>query len=281
MVKTPPETTRVAPTTLALIADFGNCGPGAARVATMVDAWAVDAVATAGDNTYDDDPGCTPFTESVGDYYDSYVNDPDGPRFWPALGNHDYEDPNAGLAKYRDYFTYLSTEADAQQRWYDVTVGGIHLFVLDNDAPDADLAAQRTWLRERLAASRAADPTTWNVVVFHRPAFTSASHPDEVAMRPDAGWDYRGWGADIVIAGHQHVYEDVVVDGMHYVTAGIATNGLERGGCDAELTTGSRLCREGVEGALRIVATAASLTLEYRQPGDGSGTVLDTIGLTR
>ena len=151
-------------------------------------------------NTYNDDPTCTPFTDSVGDFYGDWVEDPEGPRFWPALGNHDYEDKGAGLEKYRAYFTYLPTEADPQQRWYDVKVDGIHLFILDNDAPDADLAAQQVWLRERLTASRAQDPAAWNVVIFHKPAFTSASHPDEVEMRPDAGWDYRGWGADVVIA---------------------------------------------------------------------------------
>ncbi len=161
-------------------------------------------------------------------------------------------------------------------------VGGIHLFVLDNDAPDADLAAQQTWLREGLAASRADDPSTWNVVIFHKPAFTSASHEDEVAMRPDAGWDYRGWGADIVIAGHQHVYEDVVVDGMHYVTAGIATNGLERGGCDDELTDRQPpVPHRGGGCALRLVATPTSLTLDYRQPSDAGDVVLDVITLSR
>ena len=251
-----------AQTTLAMIADFGNCGPGAQRVADMIDTWDAAAVTTAGDNTYNDDPTCTPFTDSVGDFYGDWVEDPEGPRFWPALGNHDYEDKGAGLEKYRAYFTYLPTEADPQQRWYDVKVDGIHLFILDNDAPDADLAAQQVWLRERLTASRAQDPAAWNVVIFHKPAFTSASHPDEVEMRPDAGWDYRGWGADVV-------------------TAGIATNGLERGGCDDELTDGSRLCLTGVEGAMRLDATATSLKMEYRQPSDAGEVVLDAIELTR
>ena len=268
-----------ASTTLALIADFGNCGPGAQRVADMVDTWEPAAVATAGDNTYDE-PGCTPFTDSVGAYYDAYIEDPDGPRLFPALGNHDYEDEGAGLAAYRSYFSYLPTDADPQQRWYSARVDGVHLFVLDNDAPAADLAAQQRWLRDGLAASRAADATVWNVVVLHKPPFSSGSHEDEVAMRPAAGWDDRAWGADVVVAGHQHVYEDVVVDGLHYVTAGIGTNGLDRGGCDARLTTGSRTCLEG-EGAVRLTATPKSLVLEYRAPDGGAGTVRDTISLTR
>jgi hypothetical protein len=266
-------------TTLAVVADFGNCGPGEARVAQMVDAWDVAAVATAGDNTYTA-TGCAPFTDSVGDYYGEYVDDPAGPRFFPTLGNHDYENADAGLEAYVSYFSYLSTEADPQRRWYDTRVGNIHLFMLDNDAPDADLEAQRTWLRGELTASRAEAPDEWNIVVFHKPAFTSGPHEPETSMRPDAGWDYTAWGADVVIAGHQHVYEDVVVDGLHHVTAGIGTNGLERGGCPVEPTTGSRICLEG-EGAMRLVATPTSLTLEYRAPDDGEGVVKDAVTLPR
>jgi len=245
----------------------------------MIDTWNVAAVATAGDNTYVEDD-CAPFTESVGDYYGAYLHDPAGPRFFPALGNHDYENEGAGLAAYGDYFSYLSTDADPQRRWYEVSVGGISVFVLDNDASEADLAAQRIWLRESLQASRAQDPTTWNVVVFHKPAFTSGSHDAQTAMRPAAGWDYQGWGADIVIAGHQHVYEDVVVDGLHYVTAGIGTNGLDRGGCKQERTEGSRVCLVG-EGAVRMVSTPTVLTVEYRQPADAADVVLDVIEITR
>ncbi len=136
--------------------------------------------------------------------------------------------------------------------------------MLDNDAPDADLTAQQAWLRDGLAASRADDPATWNVVIFHKPAFTSASHEDEVAMRPDAGWDYRGWGADIVIAGHQHIYEDVVVDGLHYLTAGLGGTANYRE-CPAELREGSRLCLDGTGSSL-IEAPPDQFELPYFRP---------------
>lgn len=267
-------------TTLAVIGDFGNCGPGATRVAEMIDTWRVAAVATAGDNTYEV-AGCTPFTDSVGDLYEAYVHDPAGPRFFPALGNHDYDNEGAGLERYRAYFSYLSTEADPQQRWYDVEVDGIHLFVLDSQVAPADVDAQKSWLQGALARARADDPSDWNVVVLHEPPFTSGRHKPDTAFRPAAGWDYAGWGADVVVAGHQHIFEDVVVEGVHYVTAGIGTNGLSRGGCPAQLVAGSRVCSED-EGALRLVAIPASLTLEYRTPeGTGSGVVEDTVALSR
>ena len=245
----------------------------------MVDTWGVAAVATAGDNAYVAE-GCTPFTRSVGDYYGHYIDDPAGPRFWPALGNHDYENADAGLAAYQRYFAYLDTDADPGQRWYDTTVNDVTLFMLDSHAVDADVQGQRVWLKEALARSRTRNPGGWNVVVHHAPAFTSGSHEPDTAFRPEAGWDYRGWGADLVVAGHQHVYEDVVVDGLHYVTAGIATNGLDRGGCAKKLTAGSRVCLEG-EGAVRVVATPTALEVQYRQPAGGADLILDSFTIAR
>ena len=37
----------------------------------------------------------SPYTDSVGRYYGSYVTGPDGPRFFPVPGNHDYTNPGA------------------------------------------------------------------------------------------------------------------------------------------------------------------------------------------
>ncbi|MGB7817351.1 MAG: metallophosphoesterase [Ornithinibacter sp.] len=268
------------PTTLAFIADFGRCDDAQAEVATMVLGWEADAIATAGDNTYVEE-GCEPFTESVGDYYGDYVTGPEGPRFWPALGNHDYENANAGLDAYRDYFSYLPDSADPEQRWYDMKVGGIHLFVLDNDAPAADLAAQQDWLESTSARVRAEEPDAWNIAVFHRPAHTSGIHPGFEPMSEAAGWDYTGWGIDVVVVGHQHIYEDVLVDGLHHVTVGEGANGSERP-CpvEAERVEGSQVCIDG-PGAMLVTSTPASLTLEWRMPGDGADVVKDTIDLTR
>ncbi|GAA4407621.1 hypothetical protein GCM10023168_23860 [Fodinibacter luteus] len=268
----------VAPTTLAVVTDVGNCDEGSARVADMVDGWAPEAIVTAGDNTQGTE-GCTPYTDSVDDYYGEYVRDPAGPRFWPALGNHDHENKGAGLAAYLAYFDYLSADDDPQRRWYDQQLGPVHVFVLDSEASEADLAAQRTWLRGALATARSAEPRTWNVVVFHRPAHSSGSHGPFEPMSEAAGWDYRGWGADIVLAGHQHLYEDVVVDGLHHVTAGVGASEIARP-CPDTLVDGSRRCVDG-PGALRLTSTPATLLLEYHQPVDGGSTVADVITLTR
>ena len=274
----PTPSTPPVSTTVALVTDFGNCDEGEAQVAAMVDAWDPEAIASAGDNTQGLED-CVPYTDSVDDYYSDYTRDPSGPRFWPALGNHDIENEGSGLAVYRDYFTYLPTDADPQGRWYDKTLGSVHFFVLDSEASDADLAAQRVWLKGALATARAEEPATWNIVMFHRPAHSSGTHGEFAPLRESSGWDYQAWGADIVVAGHQHIYEDVLVDGLHHVTAGVGASDIART-CPTTRVAGSRVCLDG-PGAMRLTATPATLILEYHQPVDGSDEVTDVITLDR
>jgi predicted phosphodiesterase len=264
---------------LALISDFGTCDGGEQWVADEVAEWDVDAIVTAGDNTPQVE-GCTPYDESVWGYFDQGRDGRGTPPLWPTLGNHDYTDTGAGLDAYRAAFPYLSTAADAQQRWYTQDVGDVTLFVLDSETTPEELRAQRTWLEKTLSDQRAARPDAWNVVLFHRPAYTSGEHDDNREMRPTAGWDYAGWGADIVIAGHQHIYEDVVVEGLHYLTAGLGGTANYRP-CPAELREGSRLCLDGT-GASLIEATADRFVLQYyRQDAEGAATLGDTIRLNR
>ena len=274
-----PQPSPPAATRLALISDFGTCDAGEQWTADQAVSWGVDAIVTAGDNSQGVE-GCIPYAESVWGYFD---RGPDGqgvPPLWPTLGNHDYTDEGAGLDAYRAAFPYLDTAADAEQRWYTQDVGEVTLFVLDSETTPEELDTQRTWLQEELTDQRATRPDAWNVVLFHRPAYTSGVHEDNREMRPTAGWDYAGWGADIVIAGHQHIYEDVVVDGLHYLTAGLGGTANYRE-CPAELREGSRLCLDGT-GASVIEATPDELVLQYFQPdAEGTATLGDTIRLNR
>ena len=266
-------------TRLALISDFGTCDAGEQWTADQVDAWGVDAIVTAGDNTQHE-AGCIPYAESVWGYFEQGRDGQGSPPLWPTLGNHDYSDEGAGLDAYRAAFPYLSTAADAQQRWYTQDVGAVTLIVLDSETTPEELELQRGWLKETLSDQRADRPDAWNVVLFHRPAYTSGVHDDNREMRPTAGWDYAGWGADIVIAGHQHIYEDVVVDGLHYVTAGIGGTANARE-CPVELREGSRLCLAGT-GASVIEATADQFVLRYYQPdAEGNAALGDTVRLSR
>lgn len=264
---------------LALIADYGNCDEGERYVADMVASWKPQAVVTAGDNTHGAEH-CTPYTQSVGDYYGAFT-DAGAPRFFPVPGEHDVDDAGAGPGTYLRYFSYLSSPdlGGDHPLWYQKTVGHVTLFMLDSEATNAQLTAQRDWLKGALQASRTQHPASWNVVVMHRPPFTSGPHEPNTAMRPERGWDYKAWGADVVVAGHQHVFEDVVSGGLHYVTAGVGASDLVRK-CPAELVDDSQLCESGV-GAVRLYATKGQLVLEYHESPAGADAIAQTVQLTR
>lgn len=275
----PVHDTTTGSTVMAVITDYGNCDDGERYVADMVASWKPQAVATAGDNTQRT-KNCTPYTQSVGDYYKASV-DAASRRFFPVPGNHDIDNAGAGEDAYLRYFSYLSTPALGGDHplWYQTTVGHVTLFMIDSELRGSSLTAQRDWLKGALQASRAQHPESWNVVVMHRPVFTSGPHDPNIAMRPDRGWDYKAWGADVVIAGHQHVFEDVVEDGLHYVTAGVGAGDLVRT-CPADLVEGSQFCESGV-GAIRLYATSSQLTLEYHESPAGADAIAQTIELNR
>lgn len=234
--------------TFAVIGDYGWCDGGEARVARMVAGWGPAWVVTAGDN-YQNVSRCSAYSVAVDGYYGSFVAAQD---FYPALGNHDYN-PAAGLDLYNSHFSHLPTTADPLRRWYEVTRGDVHLYVIDSwaaqDSADA-MAAQRAWLEASLSASTSA----WDIVVFHHPAYSSVG--STTAMR----WDFAAWGADAVISGHQHVYERIARDGIRYFTVGLG--GLEGSTCPATRLDGSQAC-VGDSGAMRVAASPAAITFEY------------------
>jgi hypothetical protein len=203
--------------TFAVIGDYGNNSDHEADVAALVDSWQPDLVLTTGDNNYPDGEEST-IDGNIGKYYRSYIfpylgdygDGADSNSFFPTPGNNDWEMGN--IQPYLDYFALPGNE-----RYYDFTWGPVHFFALDNDPHDPDGAdsssAQAQWLKEHLATST----SPWQVVYMHFPAYSSSMHgPTDWAQ-----WPYAEWGADLVMAGHDHTYERLLVDGMPYIVNGL------------------------------------------------------------
>jgi tartrate-resistant acid phosphatase type 5 len=242
-------------THFAAIGDYGYSGPGSyeATVATMVDSFDPDFVITLGDNNYVD--GSADWIDrNIGQYYSHYISPYVGQfgsgaaenRFFPSLGNHDWL--TAGAKPYLDYFVLPGNE-----RYYDVVRGDVHLFAIDSDPnePDGITAdsAQAQWLRDALAASTA----RWRVVYMHHPPFSSGTH----GPTPELQWPYRAWGASLVLAGHDHTYERLAIDGLTYVICGLSGN-PERYSIGTPLA-GSEFQYVANHGALLIDADDAQL----------------------
>ncbi len=208
---------RGASTRVAVIGDYGLAGQAEADVAALIDRWGVDSIVTAGDNNYMDGAAST-IDANIGQYYHAYIAPYQGSygagasdnRFFPALGNHDWYTPDA--QPYLDYFTLPGNE-----RYYTVRRGPIEFFILDTDQHEPDGysadSVQAQWLQQQLAASDA----PWKIVVLHFPPYSSsARHGSDRKVQ----WPYAAWGADVVIAGHDHLYERLQENGLPYFVNG-------------------------------------------------------------
>jgi tartrate-resistant acid phosphatase type 5 len=240
----------------AVIGDFGLDGENEGRVADLVASWNPDFVITTGDNNYYNGEAST-IDRNIGKYYcqfiGNYLGEPDlgsaHNRFWPSPGNHDWLAP--GLKPYLDYFTLPGNE-----RYYDVARGLVHLYALDSDFSEPDgvteNSVQGAWLRDALSAST----SCFDVVFFHHPPYSSGPHGSTFDMR----WSFEAWGADVVIAGHDHVYERFQVGALPYFTVGL-------GGAAAYdfVTTlpETRMQYKDDYGAMRVTADPHGITFEF------------------
>jgi hypothetical protein len=239
----------------AVFGDYGVASTDEARVANLVHSWDPDFIITTGDNNYtglsDGIDGVIGryYADFIGNYWGVYGPGSRTTRFWPSPGNHDWD--IADLAPYTDYFTL-----PANERYYDVNLGLVHLFALDSDPREPDGTAvdsvQARWLQSRLASSR----SCFNIVYFHHPAYSSGPHGSSFEMR----WPFEEWGADAVFAGHDHVYERFEVGQIPYFTVGlggaapyafVATIPESRAQFNADL------------GAMRVSANRRGISFEF------------------
>ncbi len=211
------------PIVFASVGDFGTNNASEAAVANLIDGFAPAFVFTAGDNSY----GNAGYDVNVGQYYHEYIGDYSGAfgagsptnRFFPSAGNHDWDD-GGGIDSYVAFFTLpgtgiASSNTSGNERYYDFVQGPVHFFAISSDPQEPDgetgheppLAGevQAQWLKSALAASTA----PWQIVFMHHPPYSSGTgHGSET----DLQWPFEAWGADAVIAGHDHTYERILRD---------------------------------------------------------------------
>ena len=111
-----------------------------------------------------------------------------------------------------DYFDLPNNE-----RYYDVQIGSVHLFILDSDSKEPDgisrTSTQANWLRDKLAASSAPHKL---VLLHHAPYSSSSNHGSNTTLQ----WPFEDWGATAVFAGHDHHYERLTVGTIPYFVNG-------------------------------------------------------------
>ncbi|HPH94433.1 MAG TPA: metallophosphoesterase [Anaerolineaceae bacterium] len=205
-----------ASTRFAIIGDYGLAGAGETGVSAIIRDWGAEFILTTGDNNYPAGASST-IDVNIGQYYAGYIGNYQGiygsgaveNRFFPSPGNHDWI---PGLQPYLDYFSLPGNE-----RYYRTRQGAVEFFMLDSDSSEPDGAAsdsiQAIWLQNALNDSEA----VWKVVVFHHAPYSSGLHGNCAWMQ----WPFAAWGANAVVAGHDHTYERLEVDGIPYFVNGL------------------------------------------------------------
>jgi tartrate-resistant acid phosphatase type 5 len=255
----------------AAFGDYGNQS-GANAVAAFVKSRNPDHILSLGDQCYEATPSVA---EQVGNKYATFVK---AKRFWPAVGNHEFTDGCGGGGGAKGYFSYFSLPNN--ERYYDVVLGNVHLFVLNSNAglrqePSGTSATsvQAQWLRLKLAGSR----SPWKIVMFHHPPFTSGEHGNARRMQ----WPFEAWGATAVISGHDHGYERFMKDSnkdgrkMPYFVSGLG--GAERRAFGV-VKAGSVARYNAAFGALFINATSTALDFKFLNI---QGRQIDSLRLTK
>jgi hypothetical protein len=137
-----------------------------------------------------------------------------GVKFFAAIGNHDeplqinYKLFNMGGER---FYAFRADGTDVGP-----SVGkGVRFYALDSNYMDK---AQLDWLEKQLAAGG----DDWKICYFHHPIYSSArKHGSALDLRKVLEPLFIQYKVDVVMAGHEHVYERVKPQqGVHYFVSG-------------------------------------------------------------
>lgn len=234
------------PLILAHIGNFvnGNCSP----VANLINNHAPMAILGSGVNVrpelgmeYDQLVGSN-YHGYIFPYYGDFGSGADKNRFWPAIGDFDWAD---SLEQFHAFFA-----TPKNHNYYDVCLGPVHVFVIDSSVFEPDGitndSAQAQWLKAKMTLS----PAPWKVVVCD--------------SLPDPIWDFKAWGASLVLTG-RHYYERRVVSGLTVITNGCGGGPKNPPGVPPPGIAFSSILYDG---AGIIVATKCSLTYSFYNTAD-------------
>jgi len=254
----PPESTF----TVAVAGDIADCdgnGPVAAsayaKTAALVTPWDV-VVLTLGDTTYPigaPTEFATCFNPTWGAFKD---------RIRPTAGNHEYYTPGA-----EGYFSFFGAQAGPDRRgYYSFDFGGWHFISLNSNIDASPESAQYQWLTADLASSRTALCT---IAYWHYPVFSSGQHGN-IPYMAKVFEALQGAGVEIVLSGHDHVYERFApqnADGVADPVRGIREFVVGTGGAENYLLETPRPNSEVRDntshGILRLTLGPSSYSWQY------------------
>lgn len=184
---------------------IGDSGTGALEqyqvgkmMASYHDAFPFDFVLMMGDNIY----GPKDYRKKFEEPYEDLLRA--GAKFLACLGNHDHKSEV-------DYALFNMHG----NRYYRFSFGDIDFFALDSSHMDV---GQLKWIDTQLDGSKA----LWKICFFHHPYYShSRFHEEDVNLRRELEPLFVKHGVNVVLTGHQHVYERIKPQlGIYYFVLG-------------------------------------------------------------
>ena len=139
--------------------------------------------------------------------------------YLPAVGNHDVGWGGAAAANADDIFALPSGPANRPlgTYWYSRDVSDVHLVFLDSNAYER--ADQEAWLEADLAAARARKVRA--IIVFtHDGPYARGYHGGSALARDRYVPILAKHKVDLVLSGHDHIYQRGEKNGLRYVVTG-------------------------------------------------------------
>lgn len=140
--------------------------------------------------------------------------------FVPVIGNHEIQRPSStGVDNFRRY-VHCEPGSPRPELDYTIAYGSLRLIVA-NAYDDWTLPEMRAWLERELSRARAEVPNGFVIVAMHWGLCSCGPHGENRAMR-SAGIDalLRRHGVDLLLAGHDHLYERGDDQGLRYIVTG-------------------------------------------------------------
>ncbi|MGX7668412.1 T9SS type A sorting domain-containing protein [Flavobacterium pedocola] len=134
-----------------------------------------------------------------------------------SLGNHDA----ASVPDYQNNFELpKSVPTTGTTLYYAVDYGNAVFISLNSESPND--TAQYNWLISTLQANV---NKRWKVVFFHKPFYTIGSHAGEMNSYFNTWWKaFDDYGVDLVVNGHDHMYERTKPINRNVSTTAAVTN---------------------------------------------------------
>ena len=168
----------------------------------------------------------TPTEQEWEQFFISGANLLQAAGFYCVIGNHER---NAQI--YYDLFELPKGGGRDRDQWWALWWGDVLLIGLDSNLSSLSygnfsvLAEETSWLEKQLA-----QPARWKFVFLHHPLYSSGPSGENRTLIFYWGQLFEKYKVTAVFSGHDHLYEHIVRNDIHYFVAGggACGNGFSR-----------------------------------------------------